>query len=192
MPRLRRPLAVLAAVLVAGGVAACGKHLDKEARIVHVEMEGLYLPVGEMTYQVQASRQLNPADEQDRPMLNGIPAADRELLTDEVWFGVFLRVENEGKHTMRPSGRIEIHDTRENIYKPIELEPTNPFAYRSDEPIPPGQVMPLRDTTAFTTPAQGALLLFKIKLQALDNRPLELRIENEVPPPQTGIIDLDV
>ncbi len=192
MSRLRRPAAVLAAVLVAVGLAACGKHLDEEARIVHIEFEGLYLPVGELKYQVQASRQLNPADEQDRPFLSGVPAADRELQSDQVWFAVFLQVENEASHPLPPSGKIEIHDTQDNVYEPIELERSNPFAYRSTEPILPGEVMPVRDSPAFASPSQGAMLLFKLKLQALDNRPLELKIENETAPPQTGIIDLDV
>ena len=44
---------------------------------------------------------------------------------------------------------------------------------------------------AFDTPIQGAMLLFKLDLQALDNRPLELKIEAATPR-QTGIIDLDV
>ena len=192
MSRLRRPVAVLAAVLVASGLAACGKHLDEEARVVHVETEGLYLPVGELKYQVQASRQLNPGDEQDRPLLSGIPVADRELQSDQVWFAVFLQVENEASHPLPPSGKIEIHDTQDNVYEPIELEATNDFAYRATQPIPAGEVMPLPDTPAFGTAAQGAMLLFKLKLQALDNRPLELKIENDIGPPQTGIIDLDV
>ncbi len=192
MARLRRPLALLATLLASGGLAACGKHLDEKARVVHVEMEGLYLPVGEMKYQVQASRQLNPSDKQDLPFLSGIPVADRELQADQIWFAVFLQVENEAKRPLPPSGKIEIHDTQDNVYAPIELESTNRFAYRTNVAIPPGSVLPLPDTPAFETAAQGALLLFKLKLQAIDNRPLELLIENEHGPPQTGIIDLDV
>ena len=192
MARLRRPLALLATLLVSGGLAACGKHLDEEARVVHVEMEGLYLPVGEMKYQVQASRQLNPSDRQDLRFLTGIPPRDRELRSDQVWFAVFLRVENESKRPLPPSGEIEIHDTQDNVYEPIDLEPSNAFAYRTTIAIPPGSVLPLPDTPAFGTAAQGAMLLFKLRVQALDNRPLELIIENEHGPPQTGIIDLDV
>jgi hypothetical protein len=35
-------------------------------------------------------------------------------------------------------------------------------------------------------------VLFKLTLNALNNRPLELRIEGRKVPQQTGIIDLDV
>jgi len=191
MSRLRRPLAVLVALLVSGGLAACGKHLDEEARVVQIENEGFYLPLGELKYQVQGSRQLNPDDLQDRALLVGVPAADEDLKADEVWFGVFLQVENEASHPLNPSGEIEIIDTQEDIFKPLGLEDTNPVAYRSTDPIPAGELAPLPDTTAFNTANQGSLLLFKLTLDALDNRPLELKIESSTSE-QTGIIDLDV
>jgi len=191
MSRLRRPLAVLVALLVSGGLAACGKHLDEEARVVQIENEGYYLPLGELKYQVQGSRQLNPDDLQDRALLVGVPAADEDLKADEVWFGVFLQVENEASHPLNPSGEIEIIDTQEDIFKPLGLEDTNPVAYRSTDPIPAGELAPLPDTTAFNTANQGSLLLFKLTLDALDNRPLELRIESSTSE-QTGIIDLDL
>jgi len=191
MSRLRRPLAVLVALLVSGGLAACGKHLDEEARVVQIENEGYYLPLGELKYQVQGSRQLNPDDLQDRALLVGVAAADEDLKADEVWFGVFLQVENEASHPLNPSGEIEIIDTQEDIFKPLGLEDTNPVAYRSTDPIPAGELAPLPDTTAFNTANQGSLLLFKLTLDALDNRPLELKIESSTSE-QTGIIDLDV
>ena len=191
MSRLRRPLAVLVALLVSGGLAACGKHLDEEARVVLIENEGYYLPLGELKYQVQGSRQLNPDDLQDRALLVGVAAADEDLKADEVWFGVFLQVENEASHPLNPSGEIEIIDTQEDIFKPLGLEDTNPVAYRSTDPIPAGELAPLPDTTAFNTANQGSLLLFKLTLDALDNRPLELKIESSTSE-QTGIIDLDV
>ncbi len=191
MSRLRRPLAVLAALLVSGGLAACGKHLDEDAREIHLENEGYYLPLGELKYQVQGSRQLNPDDIQDKAMLVGIPAAEKDLKDDEVWFGVFMQVENEASHPLRPTGEIEIIDTQEDVFKPLALEDTNQFAYRSTEPIPGGELFPQEDTPGFNTANQGSLLLFKLPLIALDNRPLELKIESSTTE-QTGIIDLDV
>ena len=56
----------------------------------------------------------------------------------------------------------------------------------------PAQILPIADTPAFDTAIQGSLLLFKLPGTALDNRPLELKIEGDLQPPQTGIIDLDV
>ena len=183
---------MLAVLLASVGLAACGKHHDEDARIQRIEGEGFYLSLGELKYQVQVSRQLNPNDAQDRNYLVGVPRAERDLQPDEVWFGVFIQVENEAAEPQRPSGEIEVIDTQEEVFKPVALADTNPFAYRPVEPIPAGRILPLADTPAFDTPIQGAMLLFKLKRTALDNRPLELKIEGRKFPKQTGIVDLDV
>lgn len=191
MSRLRRPIAILAVLLAGGGLSACGNHHDKDAKIQRIEGEGFYLSLGDLKYQVQLSRQLNPNDMQDRPLLKGVPAAERALESDEVWFGVFMQVENESHAPLQPSGDIEIIDTQEEVFAPLALDDTNQFAYRSGESIPAGQKVPLPDTPAFDTAIQGSMLLFKLKSTALDNRPLELKIEGKQTQ-QTGIIDLDV
>lgn len=178
-------------LLVGGGLAACAGKRDEEARVQRLESEGLYLSLGELKYQVQVSRQLNPEDAQDRSLLRGVPAQEQKLEADEVWFGVFLRVENESAEPLVPSAEIDIEDTQERVFEPLELEQENVFAYRPEQPIPAGEVAPLRDTPAFDTPNQGSLVLFKLPRTALDNRPLELTIESSTTA-QTGIIDLDV
>ena len=188
----RRLFILLAAVLVTGGLSACGNHLDENASVLRAETEGLYLDVGELKYQVQVSRALNPYDLQDKPLLTGVPADQRELASDEVWFAVFLRVQNETSEEQLPAANIEIIDTQEEVFDPIELRLTNVFAYRENDAIPPKAIMPLPDTPAFDLPARGALLLFKMKNATLDNRPLELKIVERLPPQQTAIIDLDV
>jgi hypothetical protein len=182
---------VLAVLLASGGLSACGNHHDEEAKLQKIEGEGFYLSLGELKYQVQGSRQLNPDDIQDKAMLVGVPTADQGLEDDEVWFGVFMQVENESEEPLRPASEIEIIDTQEDIFKPVALEDTNPFAYRAADPIPGGEVAPQPDTPGFNTANQGSLLLFKITLDALDNRPLELKMESSTTD-QTGIIDLDV
>jgi hypothetical protein len=192
VPRLRRPLALLAALLVSGGLAACGNHPDEHARVVRAANEGLYLDIGPLKYQVQVSRQLNPNDVQDRYFLKGIPADQRQLKANEVWFGVFLRVQNETSRALAPSGDIKIVDTQENEFRPLTLDDTNLFAYRASDAVPARDVIPLADTPPYDSPVRGSLLLFKLTLGALANRPLELEIENSTVPAQTGIIDLDV
>ncbi len=195
MPRPRRRLpALLVAVLATGGLAACGSHEEGggPGRVVRAETEGLYLDIGELKYQVQASRQLNPADPGDRAFLRGIPPEHQGLKAGETWFGVFLRVQNETDEELEPSGEIEIIDTQEEVFDPIPLDGENVFAYRSTSPVPPGELIPEQDSAAAESPIQGALVLFKLTNQALDNRPLELKIESAKVPQETGIIDLDV
>jgi hypothetical protein len=191
LSRLRRPLATLAVLLASGGLSACGNHADETARVQQIENEGLYLSLGELKYQVQISRQLNPNTIQDRYLLSGLSAADQKIGADEVWFGVFLQVENESDEPLKPASDIEIVDTQDDVFRPLTLQNSNNFAYRPGDPIPAGKIMPLPDTPAYDTPIQGAMLLFKLKRTALDNRPLELKIESSTSP-QTGIVDLDV
>ena len=192
MPRLRRPLAILLALLAGGGLAACGNNPDEHASIVRAETEGLYLDIGDLKYQVQVSRQLNPDDIQDRAYLEGVPEADRTLKPDQVWFGVFMRVENETGTAVLPANDIQIVDTQEEVFRPVPLDVSNPFAYRSGELVPAHQVVPLRDTPSFDTPIRGSLILFRLTLTSLGNRPLELKVQSRTGRQQTGIIDLDV
>jgi len=182
---------VIAALLASAGLAACGNHADEHASIVRADNEGIYLSLGEMKYQVQISRQLNPYDIQDKYYLRGVPAGQEQLKPDEVWFAVFVQVENEASTPQQPSGEIKILDTQDEAFTPLTLDDTNLFAYRSAEAIPAGEILPLKDTPSYDTPIRGAMLLFKLKGTALDNRPLELEIKGTTTP-QTGIIDLDV
>jgi len=192
VPRLRRPLAILVALLASGGLMACGNHPDEDARIVRAETEGLYLDIGALKYQVQVSRQLNPDDVQDRALLEGVPEGDETLKPDQVWFGVFIRVQNETTQPQPPANDIQIVDTQEEVFRPVPLDLTNPFAYRSGDLVPADAVVPVVDSPAFDTPIRGSLILFKLTLTSLGNRPLELKIESRSGRTQTGIVDLDV
>ncbi len=192
MTRSRRLVVALAALLLSGGLSACGKHVAEDAPVKTAETEGIYLDVSDLKYQVQVSRQLNPDDIQDKAYLTGIPADQVKLKPDEVWFGVLLRVQNETGEALQPSADIEIEDTQDEVFKPLGLEPANLYAYRSEESIPARETYPVLDSPGYDTPSRGALLLFKLTLTALNNRPLELKIEGRKVPQQTGIVDLDV
>ena len=81
-------------------------------------------------------------------------------------------------------------DTQENVYRPIPLdEKSNQFAYQSN-PIPPKGLIPQPDSVAAEGVIQGSLLLFKLKTDSLQNRPLEFRFRRGSG--VTGIVDLDV
>ena len=193
MTRSRRIAVLLAALLVSGGLSACGKHTAEDAPVKLAETEGIYLDLNDLKYQVQMSRQLNPKDVQDEPLLLGIPEEEQELKSDEVWFAVGMRVQNETGESLRPSEAIEIEDTVGEVFEPIELGEENVFAYRSHELIPPKETYPLLDSPAFDSPSRSAIILFKLTLTGLNtNRPLELKIEGRKLPKQTGIVDLDV
>ncbi len=184
-----RPVRLLVLlVLAATALAGCGnKH---ETRTVG-ETEGLYVDVGELKYQVQISRVLNPDDIEDRAYLEGLPAGTVPPKPDEAWFGVWMRVQNTTKEkTLEASDEFEIVDTQEHIFRPLELE-GNPFAYAA-QPLPPETVVPDSESAAGQGVIQGSLLLFKVTTEALQNRPLEFKIHSPESPDDVGIIDLDV
>jgi hypothetical protein len=184
-PRPRHIAAVLAAVALAVPLGACGR----ERTTTFGATEGTYLDVGPLAYQVQISRALNPQDSEDRNYMQGVQAA---LATDETWFAIFMRGQNTSKHTQPAADDFEITDTLGNRFRPVAISKTNPFAYRP-RPVDPGQVIPSESSAAGSgIVQQGAMLLFKIKLSSLSNRPLELHIKSPGVPQKEGSVELDV
>jgi len=187
-----RPLRVLLLLALAAasavGVAGCGNKL--ETRTVG-ETEGIYIDVGELKYQVQMSRILNPNDVEDRNYLAGLPAGTAQPGSDEAWFGVWMRVQNTtSKKTLTAAEEFEIVDTQEHTFTPVELE-NNPFAYQAQE-LAPNTVVPSSNSPAGEGVIQGSLILFKLTTEAIANRPLEFKIKSPALPDDVGVVDLDV
>jgi len=187
-PRPLRALFLLALAASALALAGCGNK-------VHVrtlaETEGIYIDVGELKYQVQLSRIINPSDEEDRNYLAGLPAGTAPPKSDEAWFGVWMRVENTtDDKTLEAADEFEIVDTQEHTFTPIELE-DNPFAYEPQE-VTPHKVVPSPNSPAGEGVIQGSLILFKVTTEALANRPLEFKIQSPALPDDVGIVDLDI
>lgn len=174
LPRLHliSAAALLAAVTL---LTACG---GEKQPTHHGHGEGAYVQAGPLIYQVQMSRQLEPANVEDREYLGGLPADEPPLRGDELWFGVWLRVQNATDEDHPAATQFTVKDTVGNEYHPIALADTNPFAYRattiSSEQGQP--IYPDPESAAGSGPIQGAMLLFRLKTSAFDNRPVELEI----------------
>jgi hypothetical protein len=154
-----------------------------------------YLNVGPLIYEVQLSRELNPSDTEDAAYLTGLSPAQRALRPGEEWFAVFVQVYNEGSTPHLAAKEMTISDTQNNVYLPVVPSPTNEFSYQRfayDTPLAPSARIPALNTVAANGPTQGALLLYKIKMVSLDNRPLELNIIDPIDPTQTASAELDV
>lgn len=185
--------AVLATALIALVAAGCGNDPDEATAIQQTaETEGLYLDVNGLKYQIQASRYMNPNDVEDREYLVGLPESAAEPSEDEIFFGVWVRVENTSEDETRPAAGVwEIHDTQENVYRPLPVDSElNPFVFEPVD-VPPKTVIPLASSAAGQGPTQGLLLLFKVRNESFQNRPLELRFRNGGSG-QEGTYDLDV
>jgi hypothetical protein len=183
----RRLVTLLLVALVALALGACG---NKEERVLHGSTEGIYIDVGDLKYQVQISRVLNPNDREDRAYLVDLPA-DQKLGADENWFAVFMRVENNSDKAAPATDAYSIKDTQGNVYKPVSMGPKNVFAYRPAV-LQPEDILPLPSTAAAESTIQGSMVLFKIPVANFQNRPLELQIPAPDGGGETGTVDLDV
>lgn len=192
--RLRKLPPIVLAVLVVLGVSACGDSHTKVTTGTYAGEAGKaapYLNVGPLLYQVQVSRQLNPADQEDQSYLQGLSATERKLEPGEEWFAMFVQVFNNGSRPDTDSNSFTITDTQENSYTPVSLGEANQYAYRQGT-VPAKSQIPRPGTVAADFGPQGALLLFKIKLVSLDNRPMELKITDPENPAESASAVLDV
>jgi hypothetical protein len=187
------PLLVLA-MLATVALGACGESHSRVSTGTYAGESGVnapYLDVGPLTYEVQLSRELNPADTEDAAYLQGLTAAQRTLAPGQEWFAVFLQVYNNTSQALPAASGPTITDTQNNSYTPVVPDLTNQFAYRGGT-VPAKSRVPEDDSTAAAGSTQGALLLYKIQVVSLDNRPLKLRITDPTDASQSASAELDV
>ncbi len=195
--RLRIPRAALLALLLVPALALSACSDNSHTRVTTGTYAGEsgknapYLNVGPLIYEVQLSRELNPYDTEDASYLADLTPAQAKLEPGEEWFAVFLQVYNESSTPHLAATNISISDTQENVYTPIVPPLSNEFAYRGGL-VPPKGRIPALNTVAANGPTQGAVLLFKIKVVSLDNRPIEIKIVDPSNPAQTASAELDV
>ena len=192
--RLRKISPAVLAVVAVFALAACG---DSHTRVTTGTYAGEsgknapYLNVGPLVYEVQLSRELNPANSEDATYLQGLTAQERKLEPGQEWFAVFMQVYNNTNQQHPAATSLTITDTQENSYTPIEPGEVNQFAYRAGMVAPKNQI-PLPGTIADDDPAEGLVLLYKIQIVSLDNRPLELKILDPEDPSESASAELDV
>ena len=134
-----------------------------------------YFNVGDVTYQVQISRQLNPFGAEDVQYLAGVQGA-QDLTADQLWYGVFLWAKNQSKQIQHTADTFEIVDSEGNVYHPTALNASvNPYAWTS-EALSQNQIEPLPGSTASNASTGGGLVLFKLNSTIYENRPLTLEI----------------
>lgn len=192
--RLRKsPLAILAllALLALGG---CGDSHTRVSTGTYAGESGKnapYLNVGPLVYEVQLSRELNPANIEDAAYLKGLTPAESHLAPGQEWFAVFLQVYNHTSAPLPAATSVTVTDTQNNIYTPLVPNATNEFAYRGGL-VPAKGELPLPESVASSGATGGAVLLYKIQVVSLDNRPLELKIVDPNDASQTASAELDV
>lgn len=193
---LAKPLALILIAAAFAVLAGCGEEEELEV------IEGEPLHLGDISYNVQITRFLNPGDPEDQGYLKGLEPPP----ADEAYLGVFLTVENEGSEAAEIPDDIHVVDTQGSEYEPIPSE--SPFALPlpgetgptgaqgvvpSDEDpstVEPGGELPAPDTIPAYGPIGGSMLLFRVDEGITENRPLELEIPGESG--EAGKIELDI
>ena len=171
--------AAMAVAALALGVAACGEEHETEV------VEGEPIELGDLHFNVQLTRFLNSGDPEDTEYLEDLPAPE----PNTSYLGVFIEAENEGDGSARlPSAeQMEIKDTTEAVYHPIEAESL--FGFPFGETLGAGEEIPLPGTASASGPIQGSVIVFLVSDDVSENRPLELELNASG---ETGIIELDI
>src|SRR5581483_9412952 len=153
-------------------VSACG--ISRRKRIHYVTQAEIaaggqpYLFAGNITYQIQISRQLNPFSTEDVQYLAGVSGAQR-LPASDMWFGVFLWAKNQSGRRAMTADRFTLHDSNGGVYSPVKLNPSvNPFAWTA-QTLPPNATEPGADTVASNGATQGGLILFELNQSVYAN-----------------------
>jgi hypothetical protein len=170
-------LLTIAALALAAVAAGCGEEEGLEV------VEGEPVELGELSYNVQLTRFLNPDDTEDGEYLVDQP----EPPTGSEYLGVFMTIANESEEAVASSSGYEVVDTLDARFEPVESE--SPYALDIGATVPPEEEIPLPDTTAQAGPVQGAMLLFLVDEAVTENRPLELEIHSGA---ETGTVELDI
>lgn len=179
--RKRAIVAALSAASVLTVGAACGQ--ERKAEVV----EGEPLELGEVEYNVQITRFLNPDDPEDRQYLQGqqVPPPRPE----DSYLAVFVEVDNRGDEaaTLPTASELDVLDTTERKYPP--LTPTNIFMLPLGGTIGGHEELPEPDTAAAAASTEGLIMLFLVPAGIGENRPLELEIAAGG---EEGKIELDI
>ena len=177
--RLSTSLLLALLIVLATALTACGgEETEGEA------VEGQPLELGNLTYNVQITRFLNPDNVEDANYLAGQEPAG----TDQEYLGVFIRIINESDETATIPDSFEIVDTRGTTYEALPSE--SPFALEPGAEIEPDGEYPPFDTPARSGPIKGAMLLFLLDDTTVENRPIRLLIPGE--DGEDGSIELDL
>ena len=172
---------VLAAALFAAALLS-GCETDPESDL-SVE-EGQPMKLGELLYNVQISRFLNPRDQEDEAYLAGQPPPPN----DKLYLAVFMLIENEGDAIQEVPSDFTVLDTAGTEFDPVPSDSL--FALELGGTVEAKDQLPEPESTAANGPIEGAMVLFLIDEASTEDRPLILEIPSSAG--SLGEVELDI
>jgi hypothetical protein len=172
---------VLAAALVLGVLlSGCNSSPETDLSVD----EGQPMKLGDLLYNVEISRFLNPRDPEDRAYLAGQPPPPN----DKLYLGVFMLIENEADTAQQVPSDFKVVDTEGTEFKPIPSQSL--FALKLGGTVGGKDQLPGPESTAANGPIQGSMVLFLIDQAATEDRPLTLDIPSTTG--SVGEVELDI
>ena len=183
--RMKRVASVLILLAAVAPISGCTRHHETP------EPEGQAVKVNGLSYTVFITRQLNLRDPEDHDYFSG-PEAPPGF----AYFGVFIQVCNDYNHvphSSTPVNSFRIIDTAGQQFAPTQLPASDIFAYRP-RPLGAKECVPTPGSAAASGPIGGSLLMFKLPIGSIENRPLDLEInpQGPGPVPDSQRIELDI
>jgi hypothetical protein len=169
------------ALASAVGFAACN---DEKQGVDEPAREGLALELNGVEYNVFITRELNIDIPPDKAYYSGSPPSK-----DEVLEGIFIQACNRTDKEQHSTDSFTVKDSQDAVYEPETLPSDNPFAYHP-RTLQPDECIPEAGSVAQLGPTAGSLLLFRLPLTTIENRPLELEVE--APPAGKLTFELDL
>jgi hypothetical protein len=179
---LRLGAALALAVALAAAALLSGCTTNPESDTNAIEGEGMKL--GELLYNVQITRYLNPSDAEDRAYLVGQPPPTN----NQYYLGVFMQIHNQSSQNQKIPRDFRVVDTVGHTFKPLPSKSL--FALKLGSPLRNHGVLPEPESTAANGPIQGAMILFRIDSAAIEDRPLTLDIPSSSG--TVGHVELDI
>jgi hypothetical protein len=131
--------------------------------------ESQTIHAGGFDWTVALFRELNPHAAPDQEIVGS-----RRPAADHGFWAAFVTVCNPGPEPARPPAGMRLVDAFGHVFRPVGLSAANPFAY-APRRLEPSRCLPPTGTVAEHV-TDGVALVFEVPFDALENRPLFLRL----------------
>jgi hypothetical protein len=184
MPATRRricaALTLAAALVIASLAAGCGSD-SSDLKV----KEGEPMVLDDLSYNVEITRFLNPADPEDKAYLVGQP----DPPTDKLYLAVFMQVHNTADSERTIPTDFQVTDTAGDEFAPVQSKSL--FALPLGGKMVANATEPDAESTAANGVIQGSMVLFEVSDGVTESRPLTL----DIPASQggeVGEVELDI